>query len=70
MLYPHGICSAMAANAAAVQACKERLQLVPEWDLGEPCSVLSYSAVLGTGMSCLYFLVTKLRISNHLHGMF
>lgn len=50
MLYSVGICSAMVVNAAAVQACKERLQLVPEWDLGELCGVLS------TGIPCLYLL--------------
>lgn len=45
MLYFHWICSAMAVNAAAIHACRERLQFVPEWDLGELYSVLSYSAL-------------------------
>lgn len=40
MLYFHWICSAMAVNAAAIHACDKRLQLVPEWDLGELYSVL------------------------------
>lgn len=34
MLYFHWVCSAMVVNSAATHACKERLELVPEGDLG------------------------------------
>lgn len=53
--YFHWICSAMVVNAAAIHVCKERLQLVPEWDLGGvvQCAELHCSPAYRNIMSLL-----------------